>query len=229
MLSRLAVEGVRNSELESLESQLMTEYGRVDATELDFLYQRIPAEFHYEGPLYRGFRVTKKDLPMFLDNKQFWTRHKEERAVESWTDNLEIAFRFANQYGYIGVVLESNTSELDVVMRYNPDIFQVLEEYFEAYGFSKRVMKNYALEYEIMVRNPGERKYTLCKDVVYLIAQWHHLNTTRSMDWKKEGELLKSHMAEDTVQFVENTEQSAFLFKCDGAGRLEVVRDWNAE
>ena len=233
MLSRVStVEEVTFEEGMNLARHLSGRWDGVKVELFESLYDKL-YDTPYEGGMFRGLALRQEDSENLLRNASFWTDHVKtdgvrsgiEKPVESWSGDIRVATGFAvasmlrRDDAVCGVVLGGTTWELDaldVVMYLDSDKMQELGK-----SMNQRYSQDFHIhtfdlnEDEIVVDNPGEQRYELCRHVVKVIVDLRRLQETRNLPFKV---LLEHRIQDGTDLDVLKKQQDRVSFICSENG-----------
>ena len=201
---------------------------------LQEIYEQISDEVKYQGPIYRGVGIPESYFLSFFDDRAFTTQDfTEYKYLESWSASKAQAKKFANRkvlYSEkypIGAVIQSDTSQQEVVLDLAPPMAKELKKFFEQehkthvtdreYRYRLEVaisqVELFEDEEEVIIENPGEVSYTLCGDVIGLYMNMDYL---KKKGWNSEEvEAFNNRRAPDAYAF-EDLEDLSFTmwFSC---------------
>ena len=244
MLKRLATvfKGMDPKQVWRLMSEVLyhvTQYTKSDKVDGDLLrmvYNEIPEDIKYKGPIYRGLRVKSGDMVQLLDNQSFRSDDtKDNMSVVSWSWDESVATGFVIgknnvQGGEAGVVLESHTNEYDIVIQWDSEVHQYFSsqwgdwgsgfwEWLSIYEWDEwKELGYFDWVREIGVKNTGGEKYNLCEGVRKVIVH------SKLLGFKHVQDKYYSHMDEESqkkVNFVLERSPGYLYFVCDSQGRLQ--------
>ena len=204
MLEKLAAveEAITIDEISSFENHLEgREISKYDAEFIASLGRKLGST--YEGPIYRGLYFSgEEEIKKFLSNMNFTAWGEGDTWVDSWSTKDSQAARFATSRfeddEEFGVLLESHTSEHEVLIYFDERVFQALmESGFSDSDFVQGVGAKFLPESEVIVRPTPNKTYNLCAGEVLDL----YVNPTAVYEWNDEGvELIREHLSEGDVQ-----------------------------
>ena len=184
----------------------------------------VPNHMRYEGEIWRGVNVGVGDryiIRFFKDNRFVLADYRSSQLIESWTKNEKIAEGFATTATPVGAVVQSHTDQFEVVMQLDRQILKKLNQQKRIHPNYKRDLSKYAYEEEIMVENPGARKYTLCQDVQFVVVDEILLEADFPKGYSAFLERLDAK-SRDKVENYQLDEKG--LYECQGDGTLKRLR-----
>ena len=152
-----------------------TDYDIIEQWAKDVLKQK-----KYRQSIFRGIRMSDENqIIKIMDNKniKLSTFEGAGKFAESWSTDPSIAMYFAAEYGTHRMfsILESRPNPKDIVIYMERQLLKHVENHENHAAFADiiRFMKD-KKEKEVVVRT-GNRKYTLCRNIVFLNIPKKHM------------------------------------------------------
>ena len=207
------------------------------------IYNKLPDEFKYQGPIYRGVHIEPEEVINLAKNKPFTTDDRSKKiTVESWSRKEHMARSFAvwgDVIEIVGLVLASDTSEHEVVMEYTPQIANFVLRWVQDRKLDlskprmdKSIRMNiYGMDgfktmHEVGVVNKGAGKYRLCDDVITVMVRndfwslYEEEAQALAVIVSEEGQEEVEYMREVLMNESPESAEEWTAFQCDGDGKL---------
>ena len=229
----------------------------VDGVEiLRGMYEKVPDAYKHTGVIYRGLMLDNAGVLHFLENKEFdegWAEEEKSKenlttvkkgpSLVSWTTRQSKAISYAERWGAVarslpfGIVLQSDTSQKDVVMEFNTEIYRMVKEQVPDPSQIKnldavyRIIDEEKTENEVMVLKEGRQMYTMCQDVIAVVIDaYEFLYYPRDTTYK---EAFLAHVEEGSQARTQEKMESRsaaneyryMIYTCDGNGMFELVKE----
>ena len=198
-----------------------------DYSDIARIAEKIGQKKH-RGIVFRGYQMLPKDIPALLSDKPLKLSTSEGgfKDAESWTKDLKVAVRIAYSLKRPYVVMKSKPAPKDIIISIDSTLVEKLRDL----GFCDDELSdldhyvNWEREEEVLIAT-GNRKYTLCRNVVEVgIPHVHALANKKKLEKlltasKKNFDIFAGHLA--------SRKKDNYNFACAG-GKLVYLPSMDA-
>ena len=169
----MAKEGITRAEILALDKHMDGLAPPLDGNEVALLrsLSAKSGQKPYRKPVLRGFDAPESAMDGIIRNRPFKlsTFAGAKKLVESWTTDPDTAMFFAAGPG-LPIILRARPSPRDIAIFVNEELSDMVMERAKELDMpvkSWRHIRNNRSECEVVVAT-GNRKYTLCRNIVYM-------------------------------------------------------------